>query len=199
MEKKSAKPAAKAAKKPATPKPAAKKAAPPKPAPPKAAAPKPAPKPAAKKPAAKKAAPEEKAAPDKKPARTVAKVSPNKGMDVGAWIGKFTSGWQAEALQTLVKLVLDTEPGATVSIKWNQPVFELNGPFAFIKPAKAHVTFGFWRGAEMSDPKGLLAKGGRMGHIKYTSLAAIDKAALGPIIRTAVKLNREKGNPTTRG
>lgn len=195
MEKKSAKPAAKAAKKPAAKKPAAAK-----PAPQKAAAKKPAaPKPAAKKPAAKKAAPEKKAVSDKKPARTVAKVSPNKGMDVGAWIGKFTSGWQAEALQTLVKLVAEIEPAATVSIKWNQPVFELNGPFAFIKPAKAHVTFGFWRGAEMSDPKGLLSKGGRMGHIKYTSLAAIDKAALGPIVRTAVALNREKGNPTTRG
>jgi hypothetical protein len=90
-------------------------------------------------------------------------------------------------------------PGAAASIKWGHPVFQDNGPFALIKPAPAHVTFGLWRGAEMADPKKLLTgDGDQMRYVKILELAAIDEKALTAFVKEAVKLNRAKGDPTKR-
>jgi hypothetical protein len=132
-------------------------------------------------------------------AREVYKVSPLRGMSVADYIAEKLSGWQAEATRILVALVARAAPSSSVSIKWSQPVFEENGPFAFIKPAKAHLSFGFWRGGQLVDQTGgRLQRGDRMGHIKYTALDQIDVAALEPMVREAVRLNHEKGNPTLK-
>lgn len=168
-------------------------------------------KPAAKKPAAKKRPaakkPAAKRPATKKPAtraaarspRAIYKVSPLRGMEVGEYIAQKLSGWQAEATRLLVKLVARAAPFSRVSIKWSQPVFEENGPFAFIKPAKAHLSFGFWRGGQLSDATGgLLQRGDRMGHMKFTALDQIDEQAIEQMVREAVRLNHEKGNPTLR-
>jgi hypothetical protein len=131
--------------------------------------------------------------------RVTPKESPLKGMPVEQWLKEKTSGWQAEAVGRLVGLVQQAAPEATSSIKWGQPVFESNGPFAYIRPAKAHVTLGFWRGTEIADPEKLLSgDGDRMAHMKITSLDQIDPKALAAMIENAVRLNREKGNPAVR-
>jgi hypothetical protein len=188
--KKTTTPAAKttAAKKTTTPKPAAKKVAA------KVAAVK---KPAAKTIAAK--APAAKTPAKKAPARAVPKASPLAGMSVDDF-AKRLSGWQAEAVLKLGSLVQKAAPKSTSSIKWAQPVFQENGPFAFIKPAKAHVTFGLWRGGELADPKKVLqGDGDRMKHVKLRGLAEIDDAMITAFVKAAAKLNREKGDPTKRG
>lgn len=150
----------------------------------------------AKRAAAAKAPAKKAAAPAR---RMAAKVSPLKGMAVEDFISTKVSGWQADVTRRLVALVKKAAPESTVAIKWAQPVFELNGPFGYVKPAKAHVTFGFWRGADLSDPKGKLeGASGRMGHIKLTGPDGIDEAALTALVKQAVKLNREKGDPTKR-
>jgi hypothetical protein len=121
-------------------------------------------------------------------------------MSVDQWIAQHASGWQAEVAGRLVTIIEGAAPDATSSIKWGQPVFESNGPFAYFRPAKAHVTLGFWRGAEMADPKKLLSgEGDRMMHMKITSVDAIDKATITAMVKDAVRLNREKGSPTMRG
>jgi hypothetical protein len=72
----------------------------------------------------------------------------------------------AGMVKTLRALVMDAAPQAVASVKWGQPVFEHRGPFAFIRPAARHVTLGFWRGTELSDPRGLLeGSGDRMRHV----------------------------------
>jgi hypothetical protein len=166
----------------------------------------------AKKTAAKKAAPAGKApakktpakkapakkAPAKKAARAVPKTSPLAGMSIADYT-KRLSGWQATAVAALTKLVRAIAPGATASIKWGQPVFEENGPFAFIRPAKGHLTFGFWRGSEIDDPSGVFeGDGSRMKHVKLRGLSDLDESMLGAMVRQAVALNREKGTPTRR-
>src|SRR5262249_29747295 len=128
---------------------------------------------AAKKTAAKKTAAKKTAAP-----RMVAKVSPLKGMPVDQFVATKIAGWQSDVARSLLALVQKAAPEATVAIKWGQPVFELNGPFAFLKPAKAHLTFGFWRGAELDDPKRLLSGGERMSHVKLTGPGEVDASAL---------------------
>jgi hypothetical protein len=132
--------------------------------------------------------------------RDVPKESPQRGMPIDQWTKEKTSGWQAEAVARLVELVKKAAPDATSSIKWGQPVFESNGPFAYIRPAKGHVTFGFWRGGEIADPKKLLeGAGDRMQHMKLTSLETINATAITAMVKEAVRLNREKGSPAMRG
>jgi hypothetical protein len=133
------------------------------------------------------------------PKRVVPKASPLKGTTVEEFIKTKLTGWQAKAAHTLVKLVAAAAPDSAAVVKWGQPVFELNGPFAYIRSAKAHMTFGFWRGAELDDQKGLLeGDGDRMKHVKLASVDEIDERALTAFVKQAVSLNREKGSPTRK-
>jgi hypothetical protein len=158
----------------------------------KAAAKTPARKVAARKVAARKAG-----AP-KVAARKVAKVSPLRGTLVDDWAKKLT-GWQADAVKIIRALVARHAPGATLVVKWGQPVWEQNGPFAWLKPAAKHVSFGFWRGAELDDPDGHLeGAGDRMRHLKVTSTAGLKALPVADFVKQAVALNGAKGDPTKR-
>lgn len=100
-------------------------------------------------------------------------------------------------LAELRAIIKAAAPKATAAIKWAQPVYEENGPLLFIRNAKNHVTIGFWRGAQLDDPNGLLTGDGeKMKHVKITSVEGINKKALTAYIKQALKLNREHGDPT---
>lgn len=133
---------------------------------------------------------------EKKPARKTPKVSPKKHLSVSDYTAELPA-WQAEVVAELQNLINREAPEATASIKWAQPVFEISGPFAFIKPASNHITLGFWRGSDLEDPENLLeGSGDRMRHVKLASLQEAQHPALGLFVRRAVELNREKGDPT---
>ena len=58
--------------------------------------------------------------------------------------------------------------------------------FAYVNAFKAHVNVGFFRGAEIADPKGLLVGTGKfMRHVKLSPEADVDTAALMKLIETA--------------
>jgi hypothetical protein len=58
--------------------------------------------------------------------------------------------------------------------------------FAYVNAFKAHVNVGFFRGAELADPDGLLEGTGRfMRHVKLGPGRAVDAAALTKLIGTA--------------
>ncbi len=146
-------------------------------------------------------------APVKKPAkktaraaeRVVPRVSPSKGKSIDAYISK-VAGWQGPALARLHEIVRGAAPDAVASIKWGQPVFESNGPFVWMKAFGKHVSLGFWRGAELTDPDGRLeGDGDRMRHLKYTSADSIEPKAIKKFVLQAIELNRLKGNPAKRG
>jgi hypothetical protein len=156
----------------------------------------------AKKAPAKKAArkaPARKAAAKKAGRRApMGPSARSRGMTVEAYIAGFND-WRGETVSALRQLIREAAPDATESIKWGQPVYELNGPFAHIKAFRSHVNFGFWRGAELVDPKGFLkGTGARMRHVELRSLADIDAPILQSMVRTAVALNHAKGDPTQR-
>ena len=69
-------------------------------------------------------------------------------------------------------------------------------PSRSFKVAKQHVTFGFWRGADLTDTKGVLEGGDRMKHVKIRSEDAFDERTLSTLLRQAVSLNRQDGDPT---
>jgi hypothetical protein len=58
--------------------------------------------------------------------------------------------------------------------------------FAYVNAFTAHVNVGFFRGAEIADPAGLLEGSGRfMRHVKLTSDRDVDATALRNLIETA--------------
>ena len=58
--------------------------------------------------------------------------------------------------------------------------------FGYVNAFRAHVNVGFFRGAELADPNGLLeGTGTRMRHVKLTPQSDVDAAALRNLIQTA--------------
>lgn len=106
-------------------------------------------------------------------------------------------GWQREVLMKLRDMVRTVAPEATENISWSQPVFDVNGPMCYIKAFSDHVNFGFWRGTELDDPEGLLVGDlTKMRHVKISSLNDVHRERFESFLKQAVKLNREKGDPT---
>jgi hypothetical protein len=58
--------------------------------------------------------------------------------------------------------------------------------FAYVNAFTAHVNVGFFRGAELADPKGLLEGTGKvMRHVKISPGRDVDSAALTKLIEVA--------------
>jgi hypothetical protein len=58
--------------------------------------------------------------------------------------------------------------------------------FAYVNAFKAHVNVGFFRGAKLADPAGLLEGSGKyMRHVKLRPESEIDATALRALIETA--------------
>jgi hypothetical protein len=61
-----------------------------------------------------------------------------------------------------------------------------DAPFAYVNVFRAHVNVGFFQGASLPDPAGLLeGNGKRMRHVKLRPEAPIDEAALDALIEGA--------------
>jgi hypothetical protein len=65
--------------------------------------------------------------------------------------------------------------------------------FAYVNAFKAHVNVGFFRGAEIADPEGLLEGTGKfMRHVKLKPGSDVDTSALERLIDTAYTDMRER-------
>ena len=61
-----------------------------------------------------------------------------------------------------------------------------DAPFGYVNAFRAHVNVGFFHGAALADPAGLLEGSGRyMRHVKLRPGVALDAAALDTLIRLA--------------
>ena len=117
-------------------------------------------------------------------------------MDVDSYINGLDEPL-AGIVARLRQILLMTAPGVDETIKWDQPVYESDGPFAYIKAFSETVNIGFWRGVELRDPKGLLAgTGDKMRHITIRHAAEIDGPAISDFVVQAIHLNRVLGDPT---
>jgi hypothetical protein len=152
----------------------------------KAAVKKPAKKPAAK---AKKSPARAGPAAAKKPVAKKKDPGP-RPTSVDDYITHVPAPFKA-VLAELRQVVMTAEPETTCSIKWGQPVFECHGPFAWMKAFSSHADLGFFRGAELADPDGILVgTGAKMRHVKITVPEHIPVAKLDALVRAAVALNR---------
>jgi hypothetical protein len=126
-------------------------------------------------------------------------ISPDKGKNIITYRDeKIGTEWQRSAFDQLNAIIMEACPTAKASIKWAQPVWEsAEGPMIFLRSAAKHLTLGFWRGAELADPTGILeGDGDRMKHLKFKSLDGLDAALIEGFVRQAVALNAQKGDPT---
>ena len=65
--------------------------------------------------------------------------------------------------------------------------------FAYVNAFKAHVNVGFFRGAELADPNGLLEGTGKlMRHVKLRPERDVDAPALTKLIETAYADMKER-------
>jgi hypothetical protein len=61
-----------------------------------------------------------------------------------------------------------------------------DAPFGYVNVFKAHANVGFFHGAELADPRGLLeGRGKSMRHVKVVPNADLDSKALGALIDAA--------------
>jgi hypothetical protein len=115
---------------------------------------------------------------------------------IDEYIETLGGDWRSQTVSELRDLVDDAAPGATGTIKWAQPVWESNGPFAYVKAFGRSVNIGFWRGVQLDDPGGILeGEGDRMKHLTLHEGDEIPSDALAAFVRQAVELNREHGSP----
>ena len=71
-----------------------------------------------------------------------------------------------------------------------------DAPFGYANAFKAHASVGFFRGATLADPAGLLEGAGkRMRHVKLRPGKALDDEALGALIAAAYANIRRRLSP----
>ena len=106
-------------------------------------------------------------------------------------------GWQREVLMKLREIIVAAGPDLAEDIKWSQPVYELNGPVCYVKAFSDHINVGFWRGTELRDNDGVLVGDSmKMRHVTIRSVNELKRDVIDAFVKQAVKLNREKGDPT---
>src|SRR5262245_1449940 len=92
-------------------------------------------------------------------------------------------------IRALRAFVRRTAPKLEESVKWGNGCW-VNGkaPVAYVYSDKGFVQFGFFRGAALKDPKGLLeGKGQYVRHIKVHKPADIDPKAFAALLKQAAK------------
>jgi hypothetical protein len=137
--------------------------------------------------------------PARKTARKSAKAGSGAGKSVDAYVAAL-EGWQREAAERLREVIRSAAPSLAEAMKWGQPVYEDNGPVCYFRSSADHLTFGFWRGTELSDPDGRLeGDGDRMKHLKIHAPDEVSAEPLADLVRQGVELNRELGSPTRKG
>ncbi len=120
------------------------------------------------------------------------------GRSVDEYVAGFPD-WRGDVLVRLRKLVHEAGPDAVEALKWGQPVWSANGPAIYAKAFANQVNLGFWRGADLDDPDGLLAgDGARMKHLRLSNGDALPEDAIRSFVRQAIELNATRGDPTKR-
>jgi hypothetical protein len=124
----------------------------------------------------------------------VATTSPKKTVD--DYVAGL-EGWQADIVTSLREILREAAPDAREAFKWAQPVWEQNGPICYVKVFSRHINFGFWRGASLVAPDGLLQTGGtKMAHIRLSTASDVQRDLFRKLVVDAVNLNLTEGDPT---
>jgi hypothetical protein len=106
-------------------------------------------------------------------------------------------GWRlatVEALRAAVKAAAPLDE----RIKWTHLVYFSNGPVLLIRAESQRVLFGFWRGKRLRHIEPRLKPGGKfeLATMVLREGDTVDATIATELVRTAVALNREIGDPS---
>ncbi|WP_203336741.1 DUF1801 domain-containing protein [Nocardioides limicola] len=85
-------------------------------------------------------------------------------------------------------LVAEVAPELTESVKWGNGCWlDVDRPVAYVHTEADHVQFGFFGGAHLDDPDGLLAgKGKHVRHVRVDTAADAERDSVAALLRRAV-------------
>ena len=96
-----------------------------------------------------------------------------------------------EIVKSLRNIILSVNLSLKESLKWKQPVYSKEGDICYLFPAGNHVNLGFYKGAELNDPKKILEGTGKtMRHIKIRDLEDIDKEYFWELVSDAISKDK---------
>jgi hypothetical protein len=106
-------------------------------------------------------------------------------------------GWRGDCVVALRRSIL-TSPELNEGIKWGHLVYTFEGPVLLIRAEEERVLFGFWRGWFLRDIEPRLKPGGKydMATLELRQGDRIAPQVVEALVKHAVELNRQKGNPT---
>ena len=111
---------------------------------------------------------------------------------VDSWMSEVGQELRSVA-EALRQLVLQADPKLTETIKWGNPTYERAGKVCYLAVGKAYVSLGFFNGAALTDPEGLIEGTGRkMRHIKVRRVEDIRSEQFTTWVREAISLNRSE-------
>ena len=107
------------------------------------------------------------------------------------------SGWHKILVEELRRHTLAAGK-MEEKIKWGHLVYLANGPVLLIRAEENRVLFGFWRGKRLQDLDERLKPGGKyeMANIVLVESDQISPAQIKKLVKAAIKLNQEFGDPT---
>jgi len=110
---------------------------------------------------------------------------------------KALSGWRRDIVEALRAATL-AAGNPEARIKWGHIVCFSNGPVLLIRAEEARVLFGFWRGKRLRGIEPRLKAGGKyeLATMEYREGDTVDMALAEKLVREAVRLNAEVGDPT---
>ena len=105
-------------------------------------------------------------------------------------------------LEKLRDIVIDTDASIQEDWKWNIPNFYHNGMLCAMAWFKNHVSFTFFKGAEIKDTFQLFTgdcSAKNMRTIKYTDLSQVNAVQLKSYLQQAILINNASSRtPTTK-
>ncbi|HEV2512895.1 DUF1801 domain-containing protein [Bosea sp. (in: a-proteobacteria)] len=106
-------------------------------------------------------------------------------------------GWRLATVESLRAAVKTAAP-LDERIKWTHLVYFSNGPVLLIRAEAARVLFGFWRGKRLRHIEPRLKPGGKfeLATMVLREGDAVDATIATELVRAAVALNREIGDPS---
>jgi len=107
------------------------------------------------------------------------------------------TGWRWDCVTTLRDTVKAAAKLDEV-IKWGHLVYFSNGPVLLIRAEEERVLFGFWRGQLLREIEPRLKPGGKyeMATLELRAGDTITPTIIRKLVKTAVKLNKDHGDPT---
>ncbi|MGO1059417.1 DUF1801 domain-containing protein [Planococcus sp. FY231025] len=97
-----------------------------------------------------------------------------------------------ETARKLRELIFEASDNMVEEIKWSKPSYSHDGLVCYLQPAKTHINFGFYKGAQLEDRGGLLeGDGTKMRHIRIKRTADIQPEPFKNLIWEAIEFNKK--------